>query len=271
VTPDGSSVYTWQAIVNKGNKDWFGAAISSAGFLGGDGNACFDLNNGVVGSINGCITALAIADMGGGWYLVSCQVTSDAAAASNIVFRTIDDDLDYTFAGDSSTPNSVLWNPQFGVGSYPGPIILTEAAAVTRAADVVYWPSAKVPGAILSGKYAFKWIPFATDVEYGASNVFLQSIDANNGILFAGSTDRIRVFAGGAEKVASNALNFSRYSTLTVTIDAAAGSITVSGASSGDGTVVGTAWSWSAGNLYYGCRFDSTSQIDGLISEPYSP
>lgn len=177
-----------------------------------------------------------------------------------------------TYNGDGSSGN-YCWNPQFEIGDYPSSPINSEAVATTRAKDEFVWLEADVPSA-LRGKISINWIPYwgsdslidVTFVEYdesGASDNIRVWYDATDQKIYVDDE------TGVATKVTSDALTITRFDVIKITLNPAAGSITVSGATGGNGTNVGTAWSTSAGDVYFGGNESGGEQIEGLISEPY--
>jgi hypothetical protein len=91
------------------------------------------------------------------------------------------------------------------------------------------------------------------------------------GVFLMRLTDKILVYDidGAANLVVSNALTFSRNQIITITTDSVAGSITISGATTGDGTLTDTAWTTTTGDFAWGASNVFGNQCKGLISEPY--
>jgi len=99
-------------------------------------------------------------------------------------------------------------------------------------------------------------IAHATD-----KTLFSYAEDDSERIFFvvSGGSIYIRATSGGVTKVTSNALTFSAHQKLTVTVDGSAGTITVAGATTGNGTVTGTSWTRTTGpTIYIGNRQGAT-------------
>ena len=150
----------------------------------------------------------------------------------------------------------------------------------TRASDSLHVPSTKRWDYNLP--YSFDFTPgFATDivtdfvgsadnpVGYG-SNEFstLFAVSANDYISVEDGT--FKMFANGVE-ILSQVLDFSRWQTMTFTIDRPANEITISGATSGNGTYNPVTWdAWVSGQtVYVGQDHTNAKHAFGYITEPY--
>jgi hypothetical protein len=266
-TPDGASSYVFSVYAKAGERTWIRMLLSNAGFPGNE-TCYFDLGNGVLGTSTAEDEGME--DAGDGWYRCWAVATSDAAAATLFDIHIAEGDNDISFDGDGSS-GVYLWGAQLEIGTAPTSPIKTEAASVTRAKDQLSWLEADVPAA-LRRKITFKWIPWV-DSTLAADRylAYFNHVGQRIAVYYAGAVDKIRVrdIDAAANKVQSNALTFSRLQELTITIDPSAGSVTVSGATAGDGTVTSTAWSTSSGDVAWGSTTAFGSQCNGLISEPY--
>lgn len=154
------------------------------------------------------------------------------------------------------------------IGEFPTSAILTGGALTGRAADL--WDGAieTVPSPMINGRFTFYIAPVFSSTE-GVSHaadqcIFSYAEDDSERIFFvvSGGSIYIRIVSGGATKVTSNALTFSAHQKLAVTIDGAAGSITVAGATTGNGTVTGSSWTRTTGfSMYIGSRQGGTQPL----------
>lgn len=99
--------------------------------------AYFNLSSGAVGTV-GAAAAAGIEDYGGGLY--RCWITYTGTAAAH-THRSLaaDADADNSIVGDASTTNIYQGYAQVELGTYPTSYIQTTTAAVTRAADRLYY------------------------------------------------------------------------------------------------------------------------------------
>ena len=144
------------------------------------------------------------------------------------------------------------------------------AEATTRNLDSMTLPSAALTTAFLTGKWQVQVIPEHSnaDVIADTSGHVIFLIDANDflGIVESGG-DAIVVWSANGN-IISRIITYSRDQKLTITLDFAAGDLTVAGATTGDGTTNGTANDWTTGTLYVGLDDASGQPSFGLISEP---
>ena len=124
------NTYTFSCFAKKGNNDWIRLAHISSG-----GTGCwFDLENGVVGTVNS--QSATIEDYGSGWY--RCTNTFIATATTNLdnAFIGICDANGSTSAG-AIGQNDYLWGAMLEQNSYATSYIPTQGGATsTRLADI---------------------------------------------------------------------------------------------------------------------------------------
>lgn len=88
--------------------------------------------------------------------------------------------------------------------------------------------------------------------------------DGNNGALyFHNATLACSRSSDGADMVTA-ALTWSAGATLVVTVDVPLGQMTISGATTGNGTYTGSTWAWTGTNVYYG-RDAGSGVINGTM------
>ena len=85
------------------------------------------------------------------------------------------------------------------------------------------------------------------------------------------SSNRVVVREGGVDVVTTGALTWSADQAITLTFDAALGSVTVAGATTGDGTTTDTAWTMPTGDVQVGNDAALGTAFFGAISAPVSP
>jgi len=269
-TPDGSSNYTYSIYAKAAGRDWLYISLGTAGFTSAV-EGYYDLANGVVGTSTGSPTSFGMESVGNGWYRCWIGQTSDAAIAETITIYLAEDDNDRIYDGDGAS-GIYLWHVQIETGTYPSSPIEYLPEVTGRAVDNLRWENASVPAG-LRGEITFKWIPYedyTTSVDKQLAEWLPSGASIQHQLYYVVSTDKIKIWKNGSgDQVLSNALTFSRNQELTITINPAAGSITVAGATTGNGTVVGTAWSTSEGDVKWGAAQVTTYECNGLISEPY--
>lgn len=163
--------------------------------------------------------------------------------------------------------DSRAWGMQREVGYYPTSYIRTTAASVTRAQDTLSYASGNYPAGFLTSGFVVVFAPDASSAEIISANEDwrLVQVGANDYL-------RIRNNAGackaelvcGAAVVASLTITFSRAQALTITARPSAGSLAVSGATTGDGTNTGAGAAWaSSSTLYIGGDSGGTNSVTG--------
>jgi len=121
------NTYTLSCFVKKGTNRWVRLASVSSASTG----AWFDLDNGVVGTVNS--TSATIEDYGDGWYRITNTLTS--ISGSNDVFLGLSG-VDGSTSGSSVIGNNVFaWGFQVEALSYPTSYIPTNGSTVTRASE----------------------------------------------------------------------------------------------------------------------------------------
>jgi hypothetical protein len=268
-TPDGSSQYTYYVIAREAGYDWIWLQVTTQGYVG-NCDCYFDVNNGTKGTAGGGCDASSITDIGGGWYLCTITITSDAAAASEVRLWIAEADGDFQFSGDGSS-GVTFWNPQMGKSAWPTSPVKCVAAAVTRAKDQFNFAHGVVPAAVLGGDWQTKFVNFWSQAEM-TGNAYILALGANDYIRFNGTSKKVEVYAGGAKKVESAALTMARYNNPLVKCESASGKLTITGADAGDSTETGTAWTFpSATQLDIGSDSSQANQFCGLIMELEAP
>ena len=68
--------------------------------------------------------------------------------------------------------------------------------------------------------------------------------------------------------LAVESITFSRHTVMTITVDWVAGTLEVSGATTGNGIDTDSATAWSSATLYVGSNSTTADHFDGLIGQP---
>jgi hypothetical protein len=256
--------------------DFLRVSFHTAGF--GDSSVCwFNLSTGAVGASSGNFEIKAITPVGGGYYRCDVRDTSDASIATAVRFHASNADGVTNFAGDGSK-GIIVWNPQFELGQWPSSPIKTEASSVVRAKDQFNWTNSDVPDWIRDEKHAILWIPEAASADTRASQsiYFFDDTGSSDSLHVRVATDDkiyVTTFNGGSiNRVVSAALTWARDSINLILIDPANGTIELPFTTGGDLTT-DTSWDGfmaATGTLHYGMDNSSASQIDGLLSQPYT-
>lgn len=266
-TVDGSSYYTHSGFAKAGDTyDKVRFNLAGTRFVGSP-QASFNLTTGTAISCQDCVER--IVGVGNGWYYCSITAQSDVSGSAQHDIYVLNEAGDVSYAGDNSK-SIYLWGVQMEPGRFGSSYIHTTTSALLRNKDQFYWNAVDVPSAIKNGTWAFQWVPEYASTEV-AANRYIAHVTGENSDLRLRNTDQLQIRQNNVSKVLADAITWSRGSLITVTLDAAAGSITIAGADSGNGTTVGTAWTWPSGNLYYAMASTTVAQIDSLLSEPYAP
>lgn len=116
-----STEHTFSAYAKKGNVNWFLLRNIAYGNLQ-EGRVWFDLENGVVGTINTGFTA-SIEDVGDGWFRCSMTCTTTSNPLQIVDFSSATNDND--FQSDSVGEFCYVWGVQLVKGDSPKPYIKT--------------------------------------------------------------------------------------------------------------------------------------------------
>lgn len=157
------------------------------------------------------------------------------------------------------------------VHNYAGPPIRTLDASKTRPADIAY--ADYVPSYLYSGTYTVKvLIDWLTGELNSNERRYVFYRNASNYLAFVESGGsvfvRLATTAGIIQRSFTANTNAARPYILTLVVDFAGGSITISGAQTGDGTTTGTVGDWPYGRIYIGSDSDILNHCDGAIGEP---
>lgn len=182
----------------------------------------------------------------------------------------------------AGTAGSVLaWGAQAEVGSNadlrvraPSAIIPTTGdGSATRGVGQLLWTAGTYDISRFNQRWSFMfspyWIMGGGATESGGQQLDLISFGGVNDYVALTGTQQIIAVQGGVIKVTKTAITANRHQRLKIIVDPPAGSITVEGALTGDGTNTGTAWAWASGlALRVGGRHGAGSEPMGRYGEP---
>ena len=173
----------------------------------------------------------------------------------------------------STLTDVLLWGVQVETGVlFSSSTIASAGTPTTRSADVLTLTTAQYNAALRS-------VPWTTNVYPLFANTDTTAGDAYWLYSFGGSSDGIYlnntggnvtviVKVGGSTALQSSTITFSKHQQLTITVRPAAGSLTVSGATSGNGTVIGSSFSFPSSTLRVGGILSANNEAFCRISQP---
>lgn len=126
------TVYTASVFAKQSERNWIAVQVADASNFA----ANFDLDNGVVGTIQSNVTSAKITDFGNGWYHCSVTATVTTGTAPRVGVYLGDADNNLVYLGDGSS-GAFIWGAQLETGSYATSYIPTVASTETRNADVI--------------------------------------------------------------------------------------------------------------------------------------
>lgn len=159
-------------------------------------------------------------------------------------------------AGD----NLIIWGAQSETGTVMSVNKTTLGVAATGGEDQLTYASGQWPTRLATGRWMAAIRPCGSSSELNITTVLYSFGGANDELLLL-NTDQIRVVAGGVNMVTTGVLTWNKNtSRILIYLDPVAGTVTISGALTGNGTTVGAAWSWpTAVTLGVGRRATGTA------------
>lgn len=137
---------TFSVYAKASERGWIRLLLNAV--AAGDGGAYFDLNAGNVGTVSGGFAT--ITDVGSGWY--RCAITGTTSTTNPLVrINLATSNGGQTYTGDGAS-GVFLWGAQFELSANATSYIPTEAATVTRNADVATITGADFIGFWRDGK-----------------------------------------------------------------------------------------------------------------------
>jgi len=131
VSVTNALVYTKSIYVKAKERSYCAIQFYATNSAFTSGAAYFNLNTGVVTSVDASITNSSISNIGNGWYRISASSTATATASGNIAFHLSSGALATSYTGDG-TSGIYIWGAQTEVGSFATPLV-TGSRANTQA------------------------------------------------------------------------------------------------------------------------------------------
>ncbi len=140
---------------------------------------------------------------------------------------------------------------------FPSSVIRTTTSPMTRAPDVLAFSGPSLPPELATGGFTIVYAPDCSSLEMTQSGLPhpLLGSDASNELVLQpdGTTVRVILVTQGSTTVgAASSLTFSRGQPMTFVVRPSAGTITVTGATTGDGTITGTPGSLVGATFFVG-------------------
>lgn len=200
----------------------------------------------------------------GTWTRARVQMTPAASPMAAII---------YPHTGGDSGPRAASGDDaryiaaQVELGRFASSYIRSDSGSTTtRTADTATLASAGVPLVMLSGVWQWAVLPtFASsDMTSGDIAVLVSFDNANNSLRIRhnGSDVKIEAYDESTVRASSLALTWSADQRLLITVNCPAGTITVTGATTGNGVgSTGTAWTWAcATGIRVGGNYSGTAE-----------
>lgn len=179
----------------------------------------------------------------------------------------------YGTGGTNSAVDYISNLIQAEVGGWPSSAIRTTSATITRSADVLTYAVGQYPSSFLTRGLLVSVAPDFSSAEIAAAGTTCVIVyeGTNNALWLIGNAGvcRAELWAGGTRLVQPT-ITFSRGQLLSFAASPSLGgvsSLTVSGATSGNGTYTGTATPWTAAaTMYIGANFSGANNWFGRFS-----
>lgn len=170
-------IYTATIYAKKNQRNWIFLNIAPASNYG----TWFDIDNGVVGTIQSNITNATITNVGNGWY--RCSITANTGALFPRLSLTISTANNVTSYTGNGTSGIFIYGAQLEAGAYATTYIPTTTATVTRVADSFSRNNIYTNGLITSSGGTW-FASFVNNVEYvkdsGDRGLFLDTSNTGN-------------------------------------------------------------------------------------------
>ena len=189
-----SGINTFSVYAKAGTLNWIQIINTSSPFEG----AFFDLQNGVVGTIDSDTLDASITSVGNGWYRIYFSL--NFSGATNFRISPADADND-----KSGTSGSIyIQHAQLESGSYPTSIIETTTTSVTRNADVCNNSGSAQDFNSEEGVLYAEIAALADDLSYRAITISDGTLDNRVTIRYRTTSNQINAIIEGSNVMAFN-------------------------------------------------------------------
>ena len=202
ITFSTAGTYVVSIYAKYTNNQWIN--IRPIAYTGSTGEAYFDIQNGVLGTVSG--VGASIENAGNGWYRCSVVITIDAgdlAGVINYYLASADNSTSYSSVGDQLAANAYIWGAQLESGAYATSYIPTTGTTETRNADVIQKTGIASLLGQSAGTFNLEFLSFNTT----ATGLISLSDGTFNNIVnlgFTGGNSFSRIRAGGSLQVNNN-------------------------------------------------------------------
>lgn len=135
VSVTNALVYTKSIYVKAKERSYCAIQFYATNSAFTSGAAYFNLNTGVVTSVDASITNSSISNIGNGWYRIWASSTATATASGNIAFHLSSGALATSYTGDG-TSGIYIWGAQTEVGSFATPLVTGSRANTQSLLDL---------------------------------------------------------------------------------------------------------------------------------------
>jgi hypothetical protein len=194
--------HTFSTFLKKGFRNWaFIGATNTTGV-----GAYFDLQNGIVGSVNAGFSAkIEVAPLG--FYRCSITFTAFAPTGWTLIIGGASGDGGRSYAGSNGSEALYLYGAQLEAGAFATSYIPTTSAALTRNADVATMTGTNFSGFWRSGPGSILVRALPSTVSGTRPLVQMDDATADNIIALRGNTTNPELYirAGGADQATIDA------------------------------------------------------------------